>query len=953
MRLRGRVAWKLVCVVPRLPLFLRYWPAIVLAGIWAGPINAQTGIPSFTRNASVHDPSVLRDGAQFYVFGSHLASARSTDLMGWTQLSSNPVAGNALAPDPQTTFAEAIAWIGGGLNFWAPDVRRLSDGRYYMYYCLCEGTSPRSALGLAVADAPGGPYTDLGLLLKSGMWGQASPDGTIYDATRHPNAVDPCLFADAEGRLWMVYGSYSGGIFILRLDPATGRPLAGQGYGKKLIGGNHARIEAPYILHHPGSGYYYLFLSYGGLAADGGYQIRVGRSLAPDGPYVDPAGTNLTGVAGAPGTLFDDASIAPHGAKLVGNYRFLSVAGEPRTTSRGYLSPGHNSAWLDPDTGRAYVIFHTRFVGRGEQHEVRVHRLHINDQGWPVIAPHRHAGEPDATFTAGQIPGRFKLVRHGKDISASVRESTVVTLGADGTVAGAATGTWSLLAGGVHGTLTLAGQVFRGPFLRQWDDDNRVWVLGFTGLSASGEAAWLSKVAAPNVAPVLATPAAGTVVLGSAYRLKLVGSDADFGQTLSYTLVSAPVGATLGAATGELVWTPLLAHVGRAHRFVVRVADDGADPLATEVAFDVAVEAVNETRRRDLTFTASASAGLRDAAGAFTGLTARLPATGSAAASPDPLLLLETAGSGALALTSTQADFNGGGGLASSRAVGLALAELGFTGAQDFAVTAVFRTPPTLATVDQIGLFVGADGANLTRAGIIRFGTAPEAYAVHTRLATDTAGRFAGLLTPADGFEVVIQRVAGVWRYFVDGVEWAPRVGGVDSPPVFLDGRSDLHAGVFAITPFNATPKTIRLEALHAIVDFGGPPPSALERWRETYFGLRTDTGAGADGADPDGDGLGNLLEYALGSHPLDPVSAASPVVGLVAGPRLSLSFLRGNDAALLYTVEAASAPGGPYATIWSAPGDDAQAGPVTVVDSEVVGPAGPARRFLRLRVTR
>ena len=49
----------------------------------------------------------------------------------------------------------------------------------------------------------------------------------------------------------MVYGSYSGGIFILKMDKATGKPLPGQGYGKKLLGGNHSRIEGPYILYHP------------------------------------------------------------------------------------------------------------------------------------------------------------------------------------------------------------------------------------------------------------------------------------------------------------------------------------------------------------------------------------------------------------------------------------------------------------------------------------------------------------------------------------------------------------------------------------------------------------------------------------------------------------------------------------------------------------------------------
>ncbi len=923
------------------------WALLVVAA------GAQTGVPTFNRNVAVHDPSVLADGGQYYVFGSHLAAARSSDLMGWTQLSSAPVAGNVLAPDPQTTFAEAIAWIGGGLNFWAPDVRRLADGRYYMYYCLCEGSSPRSALGLAVADAPGGPYTNLGVLLRSGMWGQTSADGTIYDATKHPNAVDPALFEDAAGRLWMVYGSYSGGIFILRLDPTTGRPLAGQGYGKKLIGGNHARIEAPYILYVPATGYYYLFLSYGGLTADGGYQIRVGRSTAPDGPYLDPAGTNLTQVAGAPGSLFDDASIAPHGAKLVGNYRFLHVEGEPRTTSRGYVSPGHNSAWLDPVSGRAFLLFHTRFVGRGEQHEVRVHRLHFNQQGWPVVAPHRHANEADEVFGSAGLAGRYKLIRHGKDISAAVRESTLVTLGGNGTVSGDASGAWTLAADGRNGVLTLGGVAFRGLFLRQWDDDNRTWVTAFSGLSATGEAAWASLVAPVNRAPVVAVPAPGVVTLGETLRLTVAANETDYGQTLSYALVAGPFGAGLQAATGELAWTPLLAHAGRVHRFVVRVTDDAASPLATEVAFDVAVSVATETRRRDLEFTSAGVAGLRDGAGVFTGLTARLPGTGSAAPASDGALALETAGTGALALTSTQADFNGGAGAAVNRSVGLALGELGFTGAEDFAVTAVFRAPPVLGTVDQAGVYVGLDASNLTRAGAIRFGAAPEGYAVHTSAATDTGGRFGGAFTPADGFEVMIQRVGGVWRYVVDGAEVTPQVGGGPNAPGFLNGRAGLHVGVFAITPFNATPKVLRVESLHAVVDLGRPMPTALERWRETHFGVRSATGTAADEADPDGDGLPNLLEYALGSAPLEAASTARPAVGWVAGPRLSLSFARVADAELTYAVEGAFEPGGPYTTIWSGAGGEAQAGPTTVIDAEVLGTAGTARRFLRLRVER
>ena len=78
--------------------------------------------------------------------------------------------------------------------------------------------------------------------------------------------MDPCTFFDKEGRLGMVYGSYSGGIYILEMDTETGFPLPGQlnsGLGKKLLGGNHARIEGPYIMYSPDTDYYYLFLSFG------------------------------------------------------------------------------------------------------------------------------------------------------------------------------------------------------------------------------------------------------------------------------------------------------------------------------------------------------------------------------------------------------------------------------------------------------------------------------------------------------------------------------------------------------------------------------------------------------------------------------------------------------------------------------------------------------------------
>jgi len=48
------------------------------------------------------------------------------------------------------------------------DIIQLRDGKYYMYYCMCKGDSPLSALGVARADKVEGPYKNLGILLRSG-----------------------------------------------------------------------------------------------------------------------------------------------------------------------------------------------------------------------------------------------------------------------------------------------------------------------------------------------------------------------------------------------------------------------------------------------------------------------------------------------------------------------------------------------------------------------------------------------------------------------------------------------------------------------------------------------------------------------------------------------------------------------------------------------------------------
>lgn len=424
------------------------------------------------QNASVHDPSVIKVEDEYYVFGSHLASAKTSDLMNWKVIADGVNSNNPLFQDVTVDLEEALTYAETN-TLWAPDVIQLSDGKFYMYYCACRGDSPLSDLGIAVSDNIEGPYTDLGLILKSG--------GEGYDATVYPNVVDPDVFFDKEGKLWMVYGSYSGGIYILELDPSTGFPIE-EGYGKKLLGGNHLRIEGPYVLYSEETDYYYLFLSYGGLASDGGYNIRIARSKNPDGPYTDAQGNDLTNLQGPVGSFFDDTTASKMGTKILGNISFEHIEGENGKIRNGYVSPGHNSAYYDETTGKYFLIFHTRFENRGEGHEVRVHQMYMNEDDWLVVSPYRYVGETMGTYTKEDVVGPYKYINQMTDISSFVKKSREISLNEDNTISGDETGTWELKENNEI-ILNIKNETYKGVVTEQWDEYGQKNVMVFTALS--------------------------------------------------------------------------------------------------------------------------------------------------------------------------------------------------------------------------------------------------------------------------------------------------------------------------------------------------------------------------------------------------------------------------------------------------------------------------------------
>lgn len=879
-----------------------------LASLHASPI------PSFS-DVSVHDPSVVEADGAYYVFGSHLASAWSPDLMNWYQVSSSVVDGNPLFPNVTTDLADVLAYSKTD-TLWAPDVHRMPDGRFEFYYCACEGSSPLSSLGHASSDTILGPYEDEGVLLQSGMTG-TSEDGSVYNSTRHPNAVDPTLFNSPDGRLFMVYGSYSGGIFVMEMDPDTGVQLSGQGYGTKIMGGNHVRIEGAYTAYNEDTGYYYLFVSFGGLDSDGGYNIRVCRATSPTGPYYDTAGQNMTGATGASGTFFDDDAIAPYGAKLMGNYQFAHDELEHYTTSTGYISPGHNSILYDSASGKWFNVFHTRFVGQDEAHQVRVHQMFFNADGWPVVAPHRYAGETIGSYDTTSLAGTYKVINHGKDISTTVKTSTNWVFNADGSISDV--GTWTLDSG--HNvTISLSGIQYKGVFCKMWDDDKRLWVNTFTALSEAGIALWGSEVGVPKrsqpyTAPAFASVGAQAMRPGETLTVTLEDMQETTPYLYEFRLIDAPTGATVDALTGRVSYTALPSDSGEDKTVTVEAYDAIETGITAQIQFPIHIGTPLEYESIENTFASAASSGLKDSAGVMTGLSARL--SGTSTPTNDTRMTLNTS-SAVLNIKTSTSDLNGQAGVNLMCAPGHKLSDFGFNGDEDFVVRAEFGAISNLATADQVGIYVGSSVTNVTRAGVIYLGS-NQAYSVHTSGTTDTGGHFTSTIDLGDGMTVVIARQQGEWLYYVDGVPTYPLTGAPD----FLDSLSDLTVGVFAITPLNSNQKTAPLKSFEVYVANGDCESSAIATWLTSYFGTSPADGTGSIADDPDNDGMANLMEYALGRDPTQYDSWDSVPVSCSDGV-IEFSFAKLADPSLRYVVESA-----PYASpstwscIWSSEGAD------------------------------
>jgi hypothetical protein len=253
------------------------------------------------------------------------------------------------------------------------------------------------------------------------------------------------------------------------------------------------------------------------------------------------------------------------------------------------------------------------------------------------------------------------------------------------------------------------------------------------------------------------------------------------------------------------------------------------------------VLSLTSARASTLTLNFSSAGGtILDTNGVGTGFTARMPDTGANITNNDPNLNLNTAGGVLQMLTSPGADFNGQTAMADATVVGINLASLGFTGGNDFSVTAAFiNITNLLLQPDQLCLVVGTEPTNMIRAGFINFsnfhtpGTdANEGFGVNTVGNFDIGGRFFGSVVGST-MTVNIKRTSGTWAVTVNGIDRMPNTQGNGTgtplPPTFLDTETNLFVGVVALDVFNDSPWFVNLNTFTVVVSGNSPPSIASQ----------------------------------------------------------------------------------------------------------------------------
>ncbi|MDD3430949.1 MAG: family 43 glycosylhydrolase, partial [Bacteroidales bacterium] len=338
---------------------------------------------------NVHDPTVIRSRGYFYEYGTDAAWGfsvkgipyrRSRDLVNWEYR------GTVFDDYP----SEVLSWKHSVdpnssrtmTGIWAPYIMKAGN-EYRLYYSAIFSDTGRAMIVLATSDSPEGPWTNRG-------WIVHSTNTTVF------NAIDPTVTIGKDSSHWMLWGSWTQGIYAIELDPATGLRKGDLNSYKRIsrngpqnTWGWTSSYEGPEVIYYPELDYYYLFVAQGALGNV--YHTRVARSKNPDGPYYDYYGNNVNYTV--------NKDIYP---LICYPYQFQNHSGWQGISHVSAFTSGGDYFLMNqgrPSFLPTMMIMHTR-------------KISWTPDGWPTLSPQRYA-RPGIMplITRDSIPGKWEEIR--------------------------------------------------------------------------------------------------------------------------------------------------------------------------------------------------------------------------------------------------------------------------------------------------------------------------------------------------------------------------------------------------------------------------------------------------------------------------------------------------------------------------------------------------------------
>ena len=427
---------------------------------------------------NVHDPSIIKVGNTYYCyntdvsFGSEVRPGvqirKSQNLINWEWVgwvfNSLPSKGKAFIESKGTQAFNSL---------WAPFVMKVGE-EYRLYYSLSSSIGRLSVIGLATSTNPEGPWIEKDLVVTS------EADGTVQT-----NAIDPTVVVSPTGEHWFYYGSAWDGIYKLRLNPQTGLAatvgdkgtrIAQRGFTGNTINGN---IEGPEVIFNSETNKYYMFIAYDWLQTK--YNVRVGRSDSPEGPFYDYNGLDIN-------TEVDNTPM------ILAPYRFKGHS--------GWQGVSHPAVFKDSDN--QYYMAHQGRPGENSFFMVlHIRKIHWTEDGWPIVSPERYANVDQNSIASGDLIGKYEQIILGYTVIPGFAEeqrypdfqnAIDLELKADGTLNSDAGSTWT------YDSPWLTLKWSNGFTDKLYVENGRDWenrvgsTILLSGLNNDGTAIWGKKI---------------------------------------------------------------------------------------------------------------------------------------------------------------------------------------------------------------------------------------------------------------------------------------------------------------------------------------------------------------------------------------------------------------------------------------------------------------------------